>query len=1043
MMNRRAGQRRMRPSVMALEDRQLLATFTVINTLGDGTPGSLRWAIGQANANAGADTIAFDGAAFATPQTIALGGTQLDLTDTTGATTITGPAAGVTVSGGGASRVFKVNAMVAASISGVTISGGRDDYLGGGIYVYRGTIDLTDCTLSGNSAGYGGGGGLRLRFGTATLANCTISGNSSGRGSGLFVGYGSTAALTNCTVSGNSGSAGMIAYGTAALRNTIVAGNESFDLGGTVTGTNNLIGRGSGGLVNGVDGNIIVGVANPGLSPLGHYGGPSPTVALLPGSPALDAGTAAGAPATDQRGVGRVGPVDIGAFESRGFQFAIDPGSTPQAAPIGTPFPNPLAIRVTANNPVEPVDGGAIPFVAHPAADGASAIFLDATAVIAGGMASLTAAPNNVTGSYTVAATSGTYSVSFALTNTGTPFAELIVNTTSDALTPGPGLLSLRLAVAFNNASTTGNAPITFDAGLGGVFSVPRTIVLGGSPLDLSNPSGTAAITAPAAGVTIDGGGRSGVFRVRPNVTAALTGLTITGGRSSADGGGVLNDGTATLAGCTIRGNSASSNGGGVAGGSGATTLINCTVTGNSSTFSGGGLSNRGALTMTGCTVSDNAIDYGGGAGVANFGGALAMTGCTISNNTARDFFSSGGGVLSDSGSLTMTGCTIAGNRGGIGGGLYTSLNTTTLTGCTIINNATAIGPGGGLMLDTFSTATLTDCTISGNASNVGVIFNGVSGGGGLAVSWSDVTMTGCTVTNNWSAVNGGGISVGNYFGSTTLDRCTISGNRAGGNGGGVSFNFGPATLTGCTVSGNAAGGNGGGLYNDSGTVSLTNSTVSGNSAVNGGGLSSSGFTFYGTSFLGATSLADCTVSGNTASGSGGGLNNAALSSTTLTGTTVRANAAASGGGIANAGTLGVASSRILNNTATSRGGGLSTTGGTASIVDSVLNSNLVSDLLGTVKGGGIYAEDAALSLTRTTVNANRAVGASAFGGGIYALDSAVSLTDATVNGNWASGSIVGQGGGIYSSGGTLTLVKSRVKGNRASTAFDDLFRAP
>ena len=59
-------------------------------------------------------------------------------------------------------------------------------------------------------------------------------------------------------------------------------------------------------------------------------------------------------------------------------------------------------MTVTANNPVEPVDGGVVTFVANPAANGASAIFLAPSAVIAGGQAAVTAAPNNVDGSYTV-----------------------------------------------------------------------------------------------------------------------------------------------------------------------------------------------------------------------------------------------------------------------------------------------------------------------------------------------------------------------------------------------------------------------------------------------------------------------------------------------------------------------------------------------------------------------------------------------------------------------------------------------------------------
>ena len=93
---------------------------------------------------------------FATPQTITLGGTQLTLSNTTGTETITGPAAGVTVSGGGNSRVFQVDSGVTASISGLTITGGNAGN-GGGLDDYGGNLTLNNCTLSGNSASIGGG----------------------------------------------------------------------------------------------------------------------------------------------------------------------------------------------------------------------------------------------------------------------------------------------------------------------------------------------------------------------------------------------------------------------------------------------------------------------------------------------------------------------------------------------------------------------------------------------------------------------------------------------------------------------------------------------------------------------------------------------------------------------------------------------------------------------------------------------------------------------------------------------------------------------
>ena len=51
----------------------------------------LRWAVGQANSAGGAETIAFDNTVFKTPQTITLTGTQLELSDTSGTETITGP----------------------------------------------------------------------------------------------------------------------------------------------------------------------------------------------------------------------------------------------------------------------------------------------------------------------------------------------------------------------------------------------------------------------------------------------------------------------------------------------------------------------------------------------------------------------------------------------------------------------------------------------------------------------------------------------------------------------------------------------------------------------------------------------------------------------------------------------------------------------------------------------------------------------------------------------------------------------------------------
>ncbi len=336
---------------------------------------------------------------------------------------------------------------------------------------------------------------------------------------------------------------------------------------------------------------------------------------------------------TDQRGLPRIvnGTVDIGAFESEGFTLKPVAGSTPQTSKIGTPFASSLAVTVTANNPSEPVNGGVISFVANRAVTGATAILLAPSAVIGGGQAAIIATPNDAVGSYTVVASAmGPPSASFALTNAGPIVTHLIVNTTSDSLIPGAGLLSLREAIAWANLDSSGISTITFDTH---VFATPQTINLTGSQLELSNTSEKETITGPKAGVTVSAGGNSRVFQVDAKVTASIAGMTITGGNLNSaggvDGGGLNNLGTLALANCTVRGNTALFGGG--LDNTGTATLTNCTLSGNTA-YLGGGLENLGTAMLTGCTLNGNLGSYGGGLDDA---GTATLTNCTLSGNTA------------------------------------------------------------------------------------------------------------------------------------------------------------------------------------------------------------------------------------------------------------------------------------------------------------------------------------------------------------------------------------------------------------------------
>ena len=177
----RSARARSQALLEALEDRTLFSVFTVTNTLDNGSVGSLPWAVTQANANPGANTINFSPTAFKTHQTITLVSGFLTLSNTSGPTTITGPKAGLTLSGADTTWQFTVNANVTASVSGVTMTDGYAGYqgVGGAIAVYpAGTLSLSQCTVS-NCYGQAGGGGI-FNEGNLTLNDCSITGNSTG-----------------------------------------------------------------------------------------------------------------------------------------------------------------------------------------------------------------------------------------------------------------------------------------------------------------------------------------------------------------------------------------------------------------------------------------------------------------------------------------------------------------------------------------------------------------------------------------------------------------------------------------------------------------------------------------------------------------------------------------------------------------------------------------------------------------------------------------------------------------------------------------------
>jgi hypothetical protein len=378
-------------------------------------------------------------------------------------------------------------------VSTTTFSGNMTKFgfvpTGGGIW-NTGMMTLDSSTVSGNLSAQEAGGIGNEANGMMTLTNSTISGNT-GLYNGGILNY-ATLTLANATVSGNMGtdssysSVGGIEsrHGLAlTLNNTLVAGNTCVigypDVQGTVTSTSgfNLIGNGTGlsGIDNGVNGNQIGNPAfpiNPLLSALGNYGGPTQTMGLLPGSPALDAGSNAlavdsqGHPlTTDQRGFARIvnGTVDIGAFESSGFSIN-GAGGNFQSGQVGQGFPNALMVQVgSAFN--EPVAGGLVTFTA-PANDASARLAPTQATLSSDGLASTQATANTVAGSYIVTASVNPHSTpfNFNLSNLPGPATQFQIVSTHSAKVNTPFSFKVRARDVYGNLATGYTGTVAFSS---------------------------------------------------------------------------------------------------------------------------------------------------------------------------------------------------------------------------------------------------------------------------------------------------------------------------------------------------------------------------------------------------------------------------------------------------------------------------------------------------------------------------------------------------------------------------------------------------
>ncbi len=946
---------------------------------------------------------------------------------------LTGNSTAGTDAFGGA--IYSKNALtvVNSTLSGNSTTG--LDGLGGAIMGY-GATTVTDSTLSGNStAGSEAYGGALAAFGALTVTNSTLTGNSitgANAYGGAIVAFGAMT-VTNSTVVQNHAAAGVgggivhdLGSGTAVtLRNSIVAQNTDKGLApdinfspmtGLVTIQHSLIGDKTGTSLTAApvgspdaNGNLIGTSAakiDPLLGALANNGGPTQTMALLAGSPALNAGSNALAidPATsnplttDQRGLPFIRiagtTIDMGAYESQTLSLVVNTTDDTLDAVY-----NPA--HMTLRDAIALAD-------VNPAA---TTITFDPTVF--------------PTGSLTTITLGGTV---LALTNGGAPVTI-----------EGPG--AGQVAISGNNASPVFQVNSGVTAEIDGL-TITKGSSSAGQGGGLSN-DGQLTLTDDV--ISHNSAATGGGLFNGDTGTVALINSTISNNSAvdsgSGLGGGIANEGTLALTDSTVANNS-SDVGAGFANVGG---TPNGTVTINSSTISnnvagsyGGGFENTGNLTLTNSTVSANSAGTaGGGIDVVGLGqtgsGDVTATDSTIAGN----FAPAGGGVNIRStnvgGFIKLFGTILAGNT-------VSAVNTTTSdwagTGADASSSYDLIGDGTGTGL----TNGVNHNIVGTAGSPVNADLGPLADNGGPAQTMAllagspaidggftfDDPISGDPMLTDergvpWFRDTAGAPDIGAFETQSSLVVTSAADQLDG--------TFDPGHLT----------------LRDALAIANSNpgpDTIRFAAALDGVPIDLT---------LGELAISDSvTIIGNGANNTiidaqqnsrvfdvAAGSENAAFEDLTITGgmTTVD-NGYGAGIQFLSSGQLTISNSAISGNMTTGfmgRGAGVFTDTGSVSVVSSTISGNTTIGSEG--DGAGIFSLHGTVSLINSTVSGNSASGYHAGGAAIYTnfSDATITITDSTISANVDPGGS-STGAAVTDVRASMTVLNSIISGNTIST---------
>ncbi len=507
--------------------------------------------------------------------------------------------------------------------------------------------------------------------------------------------------------------------------------------------------------------------------------------------------------------------------------------------------------------------------------------------------------------------------------------------------------------------------------------------------------------------LTISGSDLIRIFNINytdPAILAPTTisGLTLTDGKAAGagqDGGAILSAESLTLKNVVVTSSEAADDGGAVRVNTpGKVSIIGSRFADNKAAFAGGGLYIKASsLSIVKSTVSSNTSGSAAGGLYAQVSGSkstITIDSSIFSGNTSTS--SRAGGLFlegNDDSKFLLKNSLITGNTASTaGGGLYFGSGNLLVTKTTFSGN---IAKEGGALAD----AGAKSLTISGSRFLANQA-TGVAGAGGGALELTAaaaVKIAGTVFSGNTSAKDGGAITVTDATSVLNVAGSGFLGNTAANDGGAIVLHAKASlTLKGSVLSGNIAANDGGAIYADVGssltvlgnrfTENKATAIYGGAIAANGTGPTSVFMTLAGNLFQaniagtyggaissvgdGAFSSKGDKVLGNVAGGDGGGLYLNLTGGIIITGSLFQGNVAGDdGGGMRINGTATLTGVKVLENVATTSGGGIFAEPGTDLIVisKSIITGNVAAT------GGGIFSTNANTTIPGTKVIGNSA----------------------------------------------------------------------